>query len=132
MKMSDSKYIKEALEVYEFEFGKFYFFKRFMVAEIADDVTYTWENAKEILEVVDSIYPKDLALYYVSNKINNYAIDPTIWVNVLRTHRKVKAYIIIEKTRMAKLNFLFEQKFFKGLIKKFPNLEDAIHWIKNS
>ncbi|MFD2433487.1 hypothetical protein ACFSO9_07990 [Mesonia maritima] len=130
--MSDSKYIKEALEFHEFEFGKFYFFKRFIVAEIADDVTYTWENAKEVLAVVDSIYPQDFAPYYVSNKINSYAIDPTIWVNVRRSHRKVKAYFIIEKTRMAKLNFLFEQKFFEGVIKKFPSLEDAIECIKNS
>lgn len=126
IKAAESKYIDETLEIHEFEFGNFYFSPRFLIAEIAEDASFDWKKAEKILNLANQIYPEDFAPYYVSNKINSYAVDPTIWVNVLKLKRKVKAYIIVKKTRIARVKFLFEQKFFKGVIKKFPDLDNAI------
>lgn len=130
MQISKTKYKKEALEIHKLEFGSFYFFDTFLLAEIFEGVNFDWPKAQKILALSDTFYPSDFKPHYISNKINSYSIDPTIWLKILTTKRRISTYIIIDNNPSAKFNLVFEKHFFKGQIKIVNNIDDAIYCAK--
>ena len=132
MQISETTYTSEVLEVHEFEFGTFYYFQNFVLAEISEGINFDWPKAKIILDIANRIYPINFKPHYISNKINSYSIDPTIWLRVFKTKRRINTYVVIDSNPSARFNLLFEKQFFKGKIRKFDTLYEAIYWAEEN
>ncbi len=77
MHFEDSKYYKK-IKSYKLElpFGNFYLTEKLVIGELNEGVHFDWEKGETlILEAID-FYGKQAKLVFVSNRINNYSIDP--------------------------------------------------------
>jgi len=80
--LKDSPFYCEAINEIVYDFGTFYLFDGFIVAEINEGVVFTWEDhAKKATEEILDLYDSDgRNIIYISNRINNYSVMPSDWV----------------------------------------------------
>ena len=126
--------IQDAVEdIHISEFGVFYFFKNFVIAEIHQGVIYNWDNAQDVIKAIDEHYGDNAKICYISNRINKYSINPTDWIKFYNSHsnNKLNGYAIVSYSKIGRINALIEKLFIKANFERFSNLYDAIEWSKN-
>jgi hypothetical protein len=131
VKFKESIHHHYILEEILLEHGNFYFCANFIVAEIKPEVLWNWEKAKGLISIARDFYKEGIPNLYISNKINEYAIDPMVWKKVIDTLGPTH-YIAISRTTSSKVNLLFEEMFYKGNILQVEDLNEAINWFKNN
>ncbi len=88
-------------------------------------------KAKGLISIARDFYKEGIPNLYISNKINEYAIDPMVWKKVIDSLGPTH-YIAISRTTSSKVNLLFEEMFYKGNILQVEDLNEAINWFKNN
>ncbi|WP_339707674.1 hypothetical protein [uncultured Kriegella sp.] len=131
--LKNSPRYKEAIQELNLPFGNYYLFDGFVVAEVYEDIIYTWEDhgkkaSTKILELYDS---DGSDLVFITNRINNYSCKPTDWMNFFRFSNKLKGYGIVSYSQSGHYNALLEKLFVQTTTERFSNLENAIAWAKN-
>jgi len=132
--LKNSIYYKEAFNELVYDFGTFYLFEGFIVAEINEGIVFTWETkakivAQEILDLYDS---NGSDIIYISNRINNYAVMPSDWVKFFKSNFRMKGYAMINYTKCGYVNSLLEKLFVGHKSKRFSSLKHAIQWAKSN
>ncbi|MGS2726902.1 hypothetical protein ACU8DI_09865 [Psychroserpens sp. BH13MA-6] len=130
LRLRDTIYYENILKEFEYSFGHVYVFKRFVVSEINDGITFTWEDhAKQIVNDVTTYLNTDGSdLVYISHRIHSYSVKPNDWLNFFKNSYELKAYGVVGYTQSSILNVVIENLFFHKKIKRFNNLETAIQW----
>lgn len=131
MKVEDSNIIDLVKKNHSCKEGNYYFFDCFVIAEINAGVTYSWEVAKKVIDVVEEFYGKNAAIGYVTNRINDYSIKPTDWLKFHKNNHKITCYAIVSNTKQGIFNAAIENLFLKDVtVERFTDLHDAINWTK--
>ncbi|MBR9915935.1 MAG: hypothetical protein GYB32_14150 [Algicola sp.] len=130
LRLRDTIYYENILKEFEYSFGHVYVYKGFVVSEINDGITFTWEDhAKQIVNDVTTYLNTDGSdLVYISHRIHSYAVKPNDWLNFFKNSYELKAYGVVGYTQSSILNVVIENLFFHKKIKRFNNLETAIQW----
>lgn len=128
MKIEDSKYINIEHEEVILPFGNFYFFKNFVVSELNEGVHFDWNKVKILSDIMINHYGDVDHLYYLSNRVNSYSIEPQSWLKFDKKYHLIKETGIIAYTNRGGLSVVLERLFSKGSIKKFRSLKKAMEW----
>ncbi len=133
-KLKNTKYYKEALHELHYSFGTYYLFDKFVVAEINEDIQYTWKShGKEVVEDIFDLYgDSGKNLVYITNRINDYSVMPTGWITFFKDNYQLKGYAIVCYTEKGFLNAQLEKNFLETKVKPFRSLNGAIEWAKKS
>lgn len=131
-KLKDSVFYNEAIHEINYPFGDFYLFDGFVIAEVYEGVTFTWENhGKKVVEDIAYLYDTnghDLLL--ISNRVNPYSIKPTDWRKFFKNRYTLKGYAVVSYSKIGNSIALLERLFIHTKSKRFNALENAIEWAK--
>ncbi|MCJ7756858.1 MAG: hypothetical protein MUP24_01825 [Gillisia sp.] len=114
------------LRTIELEFTILEFHENFVVSRVKEGVVL---SKKQILDLIDACSGnyEGKNFVYISNRIHNYNVDPTIYLTINKVKNLAGVAIVSDKT--SALNMAqFEKNFSKIPFEIFLELEDAINW----
>jgi archaellum biogenesis ATPase FlaH len=125
-KLADTPHYKKAFQELNYDFGDFYLFENLVVAEIKSDIVFNWENhAKQVVTEISNLYEDNgKNIIYISNRINEYSVVPSDWLNFFKYSNTLKGYAIISQNQ----SHILEKLFFKSKMRRFNTLDKAIAW----
>ena len=129
MRVEDSKYKDLYDEKVILDSGNFYFFKKFIIAEINDGVHFTWEIAKEIIDRAYEHYGQDIKVAYISNRVNSYSVNAQDWLKFYQERHHLEAIAIVAYNKMGLMNVVLEKIFNQTQLRKFSKLDNAVNWV---
>ncbi|NHF60306.1 hypothetical protein FK220_013210 [Flavobacteriaceae bacterium TP-CH-4] len=121
-------FFKNIKEVWEFEFGVFYYFDGLVISEIKEGVVFDWEMAEKAVKVAHQVFGEDQPIAYISNRINKYYVVPTDWIKFYKNRHQLSFYSVVGSTQGSFASLVLERMFFKNSIRQFNDLEEAIAW----
>lgn len=120
--------MEEILRTIELEFTILEFYKNFVISRVREGVVFSKKQVQDLVEVCSDFY-KRKKFVYISKRVNNYNVDPTIYLNLDKV--KNLAGIAIVSTKPSAINMAnFEQSFSKVPFAVFMDMEDAMDWMK--
>lgn len=130
--IKNTPFYKDAIHEFSYSYGTYYLFDTFIVAEINEGITYTWEeHAQPIVERLAHLYDqKGENIVYISNRIHLYSVKPSDWIKFFTNNYKLRGYAIVSYSSRGLLNSLIEKLFMRNSFQSFDNLKDAIVWAK--
>lgn len=133
MKLTDSKYITLINTAYKTNFSKVYCFDNFFVSEVDEGVIYNSKCSDELTELVFDHYGVKTNIHVISNRVNNYSIEPTYWFDYYNNKNAtaLKSVSIVYYNELAYSNAKLEQTFIKCKTECFKSLHDAINNFSN-
>jgi len=134
MKIVNSNLVPSIKEVYQTELGNFYFFEDYIVSEINEGVIFNWESSKEMISLVYDFYGENPNIHIISNRVNNYSVVPTYWLEFNKSiHAKsLLSVSFVTYSELGLANAKLEQDFIKVKTACFKSIKEVIHWLDNS
>ncbi|MGI9552482.1 MAG: hypothetical protein ACR2MT_14870 [Aurantibacter sp.] len=128
--LKETSFYRDSLHVLSYDFGDFYLYDRFIIAEFNDGEVVSWDCMGRILvDDIRGIYgDQSKELIYISNRINKYSVVPSDWIKFKRNECHIKGYGIISYSNRSYLNALLEKLFVSTKLQFFNSLESAISW----
>jgi len=114
------------LRTIELEFTILEFHENFVVSRVKEDVVL---SKKQILDLIDACSGnyEGKKFVYISKRIHNYNVDPTVYIDLNKVKNLAGIAIVSDKT--SSINMAqFEKTFSKIPFEIFLELEDAINW----
>jgi len=103
------------------------FHSNYVISRVRENVVFSQKQVRDLVEVCSDFY-KRKKFVYLSQRVNNYNVDPTIYLNI--SDVKNLAGIGIVSSNSAALKMAnFEQKFSKIPFSIFLEMDDALEWI---
>ncbi|MBQ0788101.1 MAG: hypothetical protein KBT69_11405 [Oceanihabitans sp.] len=130
MRITDTSLTELIEDTHIFEHGVYYFFKDFIISEVNEGVDYNWEVVKEIITIATKYYEKKNPICLISNRINQYSINPLGWHNLFKSGRKINGMAVVSYTENSIVSVAVEMLFFNSKLERFHNIFDAINWVK--
>lgn len=131
--LKDSIYYRNAIQVKEYPFATYYLFDTFIVSEINEGISFTWDNhAKKVVKEFGELYEqkgKDMVL--VSNRVYSFSVRPIDWFKFFGDNYSLKGYAIVSYTKQSLATVLIEKLFVRTSFRNFDNIDDAIIWAKS-
>lgn len=121
-------FFKNIRQVREFEFGIFYFFDGLVISEMKDGVVFNWKMAEKAIAAAHEVLGEDTPINYISNRINSYFIVPSDWIKFFKNRHQLQSYSVVGYTKGNVVSLFLERLFFRNSIRKFTDIEEAIHW----
>jgi len=130
--LKDTIYYKEAIQELNYSFGNFYLFDGFILGEINEGVTFSWDDhAKKLAEEYSDLYESNgEGIVYISNRVNSYAVRPTDWLKFYKNSYDLRGYAVVTPSKKRHKNPLLERLFMKSSLRTFDELSNAISWAK--
>lgn len=133
-RLKDSVFYHEAIHEINYPFGDYYLFDGFIIGEIHEGVTVTWENhSKKVVEDLAYLYDsKGDNLILISNRINSFSTKPTDWRKFFKNSYRLKGYASVNYSKVGNSIAKIEKLFISTKSKRFRSLENAIEWAKGA
>ncbi|MDX1277922.1 hypothetical protein [Oceanihabitans sediminis] len=133
MKLIETNYKSSVLKEAITPFGHIYFFNNYIVSEAKEGVNLDWNFFQETLKIITNYYGTNRKISLISNRVNNYSVVPTIWLDFYRKNPNniLKSMSFVTYTKLAYSNARLESSFFNCKTECFTNLEEAINWTEN-
>jgi len=114
------------LRTIELEFTILEFHENFVVSWVREDVVLSEKQVFDLIDACSGNYERK-NFVYISKRINNYNVDPTVYLSLDKVKNLAGIAIVSDKT--SSLNMAqFEKTFSKIPFEIFLELEDAINW----
>jgi len=113
----------------EMPFGNYYLCEKFIVAELFEGTHFDWPKAEKLINELLNFYHEDAKIGFISNRINQYSVDPQNWVKLEKNYTLIVASAIIMYNNLTLMNASIEKQFAKQSIKRCTNLKEAIDWM---
>lgn len=125
------RHINRALiKKYDLDIGSFYFYENYVVSEIKEGVSFTFEKAAEMLELSKVYYGNKTPFVSISNRIHSYSFDPTSHFKSTAMFPNLKGYAVVIYDVINDKIARMEQPFLHKPANTFHNLKDAIDWVE--
>lgn len=118
----------DILKTIELEYTILEFHSNYVVSRIRENVVFSKKQVRDLVEVCSDFY-KRKNYVYISKRVNNYNVDPTIYLNIGDV-KNLAGIGIVSSNNTALKMANFEQKFSKVPFCIFLEMEDALEWIK--
>ena len=114
------------LRTIELEFTLLEFHENFVVSWVKENVVLSKKQVFDLIDACSGNY-ENKNFVYISKRIHNYNVDPTVYINLDKVKNLAGIAIVSDKT--SALNMAqFEKTFSKIPFEIFLELEDAINW----
>ncbi|SEL82398.1 hypothetical protein SAMN04487910_3367 [Aquimarina amphilecti] len=120
---------KNLLHKHELAIGSFYFYKNYIISEIKEGITLTFENCTELFEIIHSHFGTTTPFVYISNRKNSYSFVPTGHFKSSKLFPNFIGYGVITYDAINTKVATLEQSFLENKTKIFDNLDEAILWV---
>ncbi len=131
MRLEDSVFISLQPKKITFPFGDFFFFEKFMVAEICEGIHFGWDKVMQLVQEAYNHYGANFKIAYISNRINSYSIEPVTWMKLRKNgHNFITAIAVVSYTDLAVKIATLEKVFASASLKRCTNLDEAIKWVR--
>ena len=110
------------------EYGKIAVYKKYVIATLNEGITISSLHTDGFNQIANDIL-KNQNFGYISNRINSYAIDPKIYIDISEVENLV-AFAMVSDNPLHISNAEIEKLFLKKPFKTFTNIEPAVKWIK--
>lgn len=114
------------LRTIELEFTILEFHKDFVVSRVRENVVLSKKQVFDLVDACSGNYERK-NFVYISKRIYNYNVDPTVYLNLDTVKNLAGIAIVSDKTSALNMA-LFEKTFSKIPFEIFLELEDAINW----
>ncbi len=119
--------MEDILKTIELEFTILDFHSNYVVSKVRENVVLSKKQVRDLVDVCSDFYKKK-KFVYISKRVNNYNVDPTIYLNIGDV--KNLAGIAIVSSNISAIKMAnFEQTFAKVPFSIFIEMEDAREWI---
>lgn len=111
------------------DFGKVWFNKNILIAELDEGILFDVDNNKELLRIGKEKFANQ-PYGYISHRVNSYAVNPMVYMESANTPN-LKAIAVVTKDETCRNNAVLERQFYKDpeSFEVFPTLEEAFNWI---
>lgn len=110
----------------ELDFSVLQFYDYYVISRLKEDVVFDRPQVKELVEVCNN-YFENRHFVYISQRVHNYNVNPTIYLNLKDATHLCGIAIVSQKT--SALNMAaFEKNFAKVPFEVFLELKDARKW----
>lgn len=114
------------LRTIELEFTILEFHENFVVSWVKENVVLSKKQVLDLIDACSGNY-EGKNFVYISKRIYNYNVDPTVYLSLDKVKNLAGIAIVSDKT--SALNMAqFEKTFSKRPFEIFTELEDAINW----
>ncbi len=113
---------------HDLEVGSFFFYKNHIVAEVNEDLAFTFENAYLVLELGKVYYGSTTPLVYISNRVSSYSFNPTSHLKTRAMFPNLKGYAVVIYDKMNHEIAEMKQTFLNKPVAIFHKLKDALNW----
>jgi len=104
------------------------FYDGIVISEVKDDVVFEIEHVEQILRICNEVFEgKDYV--YISNRKNNYNVNPTIYFELKDVKSLLGIGIVSERYEALKVA-TFEKQFSPVPFDIFSNMDEASAWAK--
>ncbi|MBW1296781.1 STAS/SEC14 domain-containing protein [Aquimarina litoralis] len=111
---------------YDLGFAKVEIHEDYLKNTISEGFLVLPEHNNLLLEFVTK-YFSNKPFVYISNRINKYAVDPTVYHETTKIDT-LKGLAIVSNNHRQKMLTELESKFFNKEIRYFSNLKEALTW----
>ena len=129
MKLENSIYAKLIIEKYTFDFGDLFFLPNVIVAEFKEGILFTYKDAEKFISTAEAFYRAN-KVYYISNRINSYAVNPIDWIRINNKYKNLEAIGMVQYNSVGKRFLMIEKIFCSRPIKDFTSLDEAFNWVQ--
>lgn len=113
-------------KILELEFSLLKFYDHYVISQLKEDVVFDRPQVKELVKVCLE-YFKGKNFVYISQRVHNYNVNPTIYLKLKEAKNLCGIAIVSQKT--SALNMAaFEKNFSKVPFEVFLELRDAKKW----
>jgi|GEM_PF-2507382 len=106
----------------------YFLFEDYMIVQMKEGAVVLAEDTQLLANVINENYD-DKKLVYISNRINNYAVSPTAFLEASNIPNLVGIAIVTDKILNHEAIQL-ERMFYRKAFNVCDNVEDAILWAK--
>ena len=117
------------LKIVELEFTVLEFYPNYVSSQPREGQVLEGKKMTDLVEVCTSFY-NGKYFVYLSNRINDYNVNPTVYIN-LHNVKNLAGIGIICKNQSAFNTATFEKQFSKIPYEVFREREPALQWINN-
>ncbi len=114
----------------DLEFGTVEIHKNCVISTIKEGVLFDVEERKQLYEVFDKYFNEE-PFVYISNRKNDYTVNPTSYLQEDDYSNQLLGMAVICYSESSYHTALFEQKFYKRAFKVFYSTEACEIWAKN-
>lgn len=113
-------------KIVELDFSLLEFFDDYVISCLKEDVVFDRLQVKELVAVCNDHF-RDRRFVYISKRVHNYNVNPTIYLKLNEAKNLCGIAIVSQKT--SALNMAsFEKNFAKVPFEVFLELQDARKW----
>ncbi len=117
----------EAIRAIELEFTILEFYSNYVISRVRENEILSKKQTEDLVEVCSDFY-KNKPFVYLSQRVNNYNVDPTIYLNIGNVENLRGIGIVTSNISGYKMAN-FEQNFSNVPFSIFTQMEDAIDWV---
>ncbi|WP_044626319.1 hypothetical protein [Neotamlana nanhaiensis] len=111
------------------EIGNFYIYKNYLVVEMNEGITVTPDSNNILVDIVDTFYV-DKNFVYITNRINSYAVDPSVYKQTSLIENLV-GFAVVSTNSLSLSNAEIEKLFLNKPFELFTDIDEAITWAKS-
>ncbi|MDH7444409.1 hypothetical protein [Aquimarina sp. 2201CG14-23] len=120
---------KNLIKKHDLEIGSFYFYKNFVVSEMNEGISLSFDKAAKLFHLAKEYYGNNIPFVYISNRKNSYSFEPTSHFKSAKMFPNIKGYGVITYNHINDKIASLEQSFLNIPTKIFDSIEDAILWV---
>ncbi|MFD0861398.1 STAS/SEC14 domain-containing protein [Sungkyunkwania multivorans] len=117
------------IKQYSLSFGKIKVFDDYIIAEIFEGINLDTALNEILLDICSAHFPKR-PFGYISNRVNSYSVDPTVYKYTAKNSNLV-AIAVVASGELKKLSANIEKLFFDREFEYFEEIDEAKEWIEH-
>ncbi|GAA4270937.1 hypothetical protein U6A24_03470 [Aquimarina gracilis] len=120
---------KELIATHVLDIGNVYFYNNFVVTEINEGITLTFEKSAGLMLLAKKYYGNKVPFAYISNRVHSYSFQPTAHYQSTKLFPNLIGFAVVSYGSISNEIASLEQAFVNVPKNIFTNLEDAIEWV---
>lgn len=119
--------MEDLLKSIELEFTILEFYEGYVISVMREGVVFGKDRIHDLVQICSNYYQTS-KFVYISNRLHNYNVDPTIYLNLENVGNLAGITIVSQKA--SSINMAnFEKNFSKVPFSVFLEMEEARKWV---
>lgn len=118
--------MSQPIKIIELDFSILEFFDHYVISRLKEDVVFDRPQVKQLVELCNDYFGNS-CFVYISHRVNNYNVNPTIYLK-LKEAKHLCGIGIVSRKSSALNMATFEKTFAKVPFEVFMELQDAKNW----
>ncbi len=117
----------------KFDFGELTIFENYIIGVMNKGISVNIDTVRFITNIAKEHF-NDKPWGYISNRINSYALDPTVHMTAPEFEKNMKAFAAVTHRKETAMTSGLEQDIHEPSYEFsiFTNLDEAIEWVTST